>query len=110
MIRRNGAFVVLRRQLPTQPVSFATAVVRGLERPFGVHELIGAIAQGDHQVIVSLADLVQAGFPAPVLRGDTVVLDPVLVEGVWQRSSGRPLQVQDPGPRGGIGFWIQARG
>ncbi|MBP2233086.1 hypothetical protein J2847_006421 [Azospirillum agricola] len=110
LMRRHGRPVVLRRQLPTTPVSFATVVVQGLERAFGVHELAGAIVQGDHQVIVLEEELAAAGYPLPVQHNDLVVIGPIVTDGVWQRGSGRPLTIQDPGPRAGVGFWIQARG
>lgn len=109
-VRRHGKPVVVRRQLSTTPVTFATVVVKGMDRAFGVAELAGSIVQGDHQVIVLTADLVAAGFPVPVEHNDIVVVDPVIVDGVWQRGTGRPLTIQDPGPRAGAGFWLHARG
>ncbi|AWK90351.1 hypothetical protein [Azospirillum thermophilum] len=109
LIHRRGRPVVLRRQVGG-PTPFITVVVKGLSRAFGVHELAGNIVQGDHQVIVLAADLAAAGWPLPVLHGDTVVLDPEFDgAGGWQRGTGRSLTIQDPGPRAGL-FWIQARG
>ena len=109
LIRRRGRPVVLRRPVGG-PTPFVTAVVKGLERTYGVHELAGNIVQGDHQVIVLAADLAAAGFPLPVRVGDVVVINPALADGAWVKGTGDPLTVKDPGTRAGLGFWLQARG
>lgn len=110
LTEKDGEPVVLRRKTAANPPAFTSVVVQAVVRPFGAHELVGNIKQGDYKIIVAVSTLTAAGFPGPSQRGDMAVINPTIAAGAWVKGTGQQLSVEDPGARGGAGFWIQARG
>jgi hypothetical protein len=109
---RSDGVVVLRRQTQVSPPLFDDAVIPAMVRALpSSGGLVDAQPQGRRSVIVALAHLVAAGWSPPVLVNDLVVTGPALSPaGVYVAGTGVALRVIDPGPRGGVGFWIVAEG
>jgi len=76
MLERRGRFMSLRRRVGTT-ATFTEVAVRGVARGYRPEELVGSIAQGDREVIISNAEIEAAGWPGPPRRGDIIVIDGV---------------------------------
>lgn len=75
-LERKGRPLTLRRRIGTTN-AFTDVSPKGYDRGFKAQELLGGIIQGDREVVIGNAEIVAAGWPAPVRKGDVVVMDGV---------------------------------
>lgn len=72
---RVGEAIMLRRYSNPATRTFVDYATYARPVNYQPHELVGAIQQGDVNLIVLAEDLETAGFPFPVRKGDKAVVD-----------------------------------
>jgi hypothetical protein len=75
-LERKGRTISLRRRIGTSN-SFTEVSPLGYDRGYKAQELLGGIVQGDREVVIGNAEIAAASWPAPVRKGDVVVMDGV---------------------------------
>jgi hypothetical protein len=76
VLDRKGRTLLLRRRVGTTS-AFTDVSPRGCDRGYKAQELLGGIVQGDREVVIGNAEIAAASWPAPVRKGDVVVMDGV---------------------------------
>lgn len=78
-LARVGKLISVRRMTTSLPQTVvARADVRAIVKGYQPVELVNGITAGSRRVILSVLDLVAAGFPMPVKKGDRIYLGEAL--------------------------------
>ncbi len=74
LVAAKGEILTLRRLTGTQQIPLDVEV-RGVVRDYRPEELIGAVQQGDRQVIISNGEILARQWPGPPRINDKIVRD-----------------------------------